>query len=582
MNYDVTEEINNLPPHTSRGGLTGVECKFVMHIPADPVLNRQDVHYVKEVFHYKDGSSIRNFRPVVNFKRRFWVTKEHKQNHKQKKETELLSNVNEYTTTQSDLVKNVAARLGPRFTGCKQFRDISVSPYIYGLDVTGADEIKYLYSKKYPDQQPTSNVVSGFDIETNPETDEVILISVAIEGAITTCILQKFLPFDNIKNIDVTLERMFRDLIPDEKIAKETKVKYIICKTEVDVIKESLLQAHTWQPDFLSIWNMDFDISKIVAALERHGEKPEDYFSDPRLKEEYKYFYYKKPSVSKMSASGVNKSPKPQENWPIVKTPASFYIIDGMCTYNYVRSGQKQVPGGYGLDNILKHNLGDKLKKLKFQDEESEQFVGVDWHIYMQTYKPLQYVIYNQWDVLSMLALDNVTEDLKTQITLLSGLASYEVFKSGPQKLVTDLHFFGLDHGVVSGVADKINKLDRSEFLGNDNWIVMLPVDRTIGMGMNNVEGAPNIHTHMCKAVGDIDQTSGYPSDGQACNVSKDTTVREIISIGDIPKNDFKLNNINFMYGKVNHPTYMMKMCNFPSFRKLERKIKEMRDAKKD
>ena len=95
MNYDVTEEINNLPPHTSRGGLTGVECKFVMHIPADHVLNRQDVHYVKEVFHYKDGSSIRNFRPVVNFKRRFWVTKEHKQNHKQKKETELLRNVNE-------------------------------------------------------------------------------------------------------------------------------------------------------------------------------------------------------------------------------------------------------------------------------------------------------------------------------------------------------------------------------------------------------------------------------------------------------------------------------------------------------
>ena len=578
--HEVTKEINNLPIASARGGLTGIECKFVMYIPKDDVLNRKDVHYVKEVYHYQDGSSVRNFKPVVDFKRTFYVTKEYKQNHKQKKESELLANVNVYKSTQSDLVKNVAARLGSRFIGCKHLRDISVSPYIYGIDVTGADEIKYLYSKKYPHLSPTSNLVAAFDIETHPETDEIILISIAIDGYITTCILEKLIPFSNTKQAEVVLEKMFRDLIPDEVVAKETKVKYIFCKTEVEVIEQALLQAHNWQPDFLAIWNMDFDISKIIAALERNKEKPEDYFSDPRIKEEYRYFYYKKPSAFKLSASGVNKSPKPQENWPVVKTPASFYIIDAMCAYNYVRSGQKQVPGGYGLDNILKVNLGKNYMKLKFKDEESESYVGIDWHIYMQTKRPLQYIIYNQWDVLSMLALDNTTEDLKTQITLLSGLASYEVFKSGPQKLVTDLHFFGLDNGVVSGVADRINKEDRSEFLGNDNWIVMLPVDRTIGMGMNNIEGAPNIHTTICKAVGDIDQTSGYPSDGQACNVSKDTTVREIISIGDINKKDFKLNNINFMYGKVNHSTYMINMCKFPTFRQLGKKVKELR--KKD
>lgn len=69
--------------------------------------------------------------------------------------------------------------------------------------------------------------------------------------------------------------------------------------------------------------------------------------------------------------------------------------------------------------------------------------------------------------------------------------------------------------------------------------------------------------------VYDADQSSGYPSDTLTANVSKDTTMREIVTIGDIDKDDFKLNNINLIFGKVNHVDYVTNMMNFPTLQTL-------------
>ena len=60
-----------------------------------------------------------------------------------------------------------------------------------------------------------------------------------------------------------------------------------------------------------------------------------------------------------------------------------------------------------------------------------------------------------------------------------------------------------------------------------------------------------------------------YPSDTLAANVSKDTTMREIVTIEGIDKDDFKLNNINLIFGKVNHVDYVTSMMNFPTLQTL-------------
>ena len=64
-------------------------------------------------------------------------------------------------------------------------------------------------------------------------------------------------------------------------------------------------------------------------------------------------------------------------------------------------------------------------------------------------------------------------------------------------------------------------------------------------------------------------QASGYPSNTLAANVSKDTTMRELLSVEGIEKEEFKLNNINLMFGKVNHIDYVSRMMKFPTLREL-------------
>ena len=54
-----------------------------------------------------------------------------------------------------------------------------------------------------------------------------------------------------------------------------------------------------------------------------------------------------------------------------------------------------------------------------------------------------------------------------------------------------------------------------------------------------------------------------------AANVSKDTTKNEVIEIGNLPKELFKLQNINLMFGSVNNIEYCCEMFNFPQLEEL-------------
>lgn len=58
---------------------------------------------------------------------------------------------------------------------------------------------------------------------------------------------------------------------------------------------------------------------------------------------------------------------------------------------------------------------------------------------------------------------------------------------------------------------------------------------------------------------------SGYPSNGQLANVSKDTTIRELLEVEGIEKEEFKKQNINLFFGPVNHVEYCTEMYNFPT-----------------
>lgn len=56
-------------------------------------------------------------------------------------------------------------------------------------------------------------------------------------------------------------------------------------------------------------------------------------------------------------------------------------------------------------------------------------------------------------------------------------------------------------------------------------------------------------------------------------NVSKDTTLREIIDIKGIDKEVFKPLNISLTFGVVSHVEYCINMFNFPTFEELDKYI---------
>ena len=182
-----------------------IEPKVIHHIPAEENV-RDDIHVVKEVITYEDGTTKRNLRLITNYKRPFWVTKEHYRNHKQKKESEELKKLNEYYCTQSDLAKETGMRLG--IYGKKlTMRDTSRSPYLYGTDVDSRVFLKNYYISKYGNIF-TPYTVCVLDTEVDINTDELIIITVGMEGKSYTAILYKLVEHtvDTISQLNYLVE----------------------------------------------------------------------------------------------------------------------------------------------------------------------------------------------------------------------------------------------------------------------------------------------------------------------------------------------------------------------------------------
>jgi len=467
------------------------ECRFVIHIPAT---NRnEDTHMVKEMLHYSDGTSKKNIRYIKNFKRPFWTTKEHYRNHKQKKESEDKEHVLESKATESDLGKEIAIKLGPRFNCVTDLYTVKQSPYIYGVDVNSRTYIKYLYQRKYKDIT-TPYDIAILDIETDILTGELTIISVATKRKIytvaTKAYLSKKLVSSDTPNMQVEatkkLDYLFSKYIPKTELSESISREYGVGETELDVIKLIMSKLHEWQPDIVSGWNIDYDISKILEVIEYNNVDPADIMCDPNVPEELRIFSYKQGRLKTAKGSAIN----PEQRWHVVTATSSFFWIDAMAAHQYIRVGGKSIPGGYSLDNILKIELGDSLGKLKFKDEVAEHLKGVEWHKYMSSNKPLEYITYNQWDVLSILEMDDKTKDLCVVLPMLSGVSNFDVFNSGPKRIIDAIHFFYLDNNKVLGVKNP--RADNDNLLGLSDWITLLPSYRISDSGKPMLEEGGN------------------------------------------------------------------------------------------
>lgn len=559
--------------------ILGIECRFATHVPRKHH-DLDDVHIVKEVVHYENGTTERRLRRINNYKRPFYITKKGYQNHKQKKEWELKERLDEYSCTQSDLRPAIAKALGKEWTreGLKQ---LCSSEYVYGVDIAASALIKYQYRQKYPNFN-TRYTVATLDLETDVHNgiNDIIIGTIAFEKNIHLVFRKDFL--GNIEFIQEKCQQYFHKYLKDHINTSEYTLTVDVVGNEIDLMKSLFKRAHAWKPDWLAIWNIDYDMPKMLAACERFKVSPEEIFCDPSLPPEYRYFKYKPGPKKKVTASGKVMPIKPASQWHATYCTASFHFIDAMCSFKHIRLG-KQEESYYNLDYIL--NKFKLPRKLRFQ--EADKYIKLEWHKFMQTFYKLEYGIYCVWDSMSMLALDEITKDLAFTLPTLSKFSDYDIFKSQPKRIATAMHFYCLNEcgrviaatGSTTTTSEALDALaeevpedeEDDEFFDEKgiaenlkNWIVTLQPDHMSANGLCCIKENPNLHTNIYIGVTDIDQTAAYPSATEGCNVSKETTRRELIRVKNMDPRIVKLNNINLLSGHVNAVDYCVGMFGLP------------------
>jgi DNA polymerase elongation subunit (family B) len=453
--------------------------------------------------------------------------------------------------------------------------------------------IKHDYRTQYPDAISAYNVAM-LDIETDMihGTQKPIMSTVVYRNEVVTFVLKSFVSgfVDPVKAIDECMDKYLSEYIEKRNIVATT----VLVETELELVDKSFKQLHEWQPDILAIWNMDFDIPKMIEVCVDAGVDPKWIFSDPRVPDEFKSFRYKQGQKKRVSAAGKVFPINPANQWHVVYTPASFWILDAMCVYRLLRLAKGE-ERSYALDYILNKVLG--IRKLKFK--EADGHIADKWHIFMQTYYKIEYIIYNRFDCISMQELDEKTKDLSNTLPDYAGCTDFDVFNSQPKRIATDYHYYLLENGEVlaaKGVVEQyvpeepepsdtdengeliddegdetldVIPVKEDRVLSLKGWIVTLPSSNVVDNGLRCLLEDVNLHTNARGHVYDSDCVSSYPSDIMAMNVSKATTVREIITIEGVEEYTFRMQNINIMSGHTNALEYCTTMFNFPTPEKM-------------
>lgn len=540
-----------------------VECRHAVFCKSQT--GADDFHLVKEQVTYDDGAQKPRVRGINNYKRPFYVTKKGLRTYKDFKEWEKIENLDVFHCTQSKLTDSVARALGqPYFRG--SLRDLCAAPYVFGVDISSTSLIKQSYAEKYPGRF-TPYTVAPFDTETDMVHGhgEILMAGIFFKETMFIAIRESYFEgyADPHARVMQTLQRYLADVVAKRKITFEVQ----IVPTEIDVVKAAIGKAHEWKPDFLTAWNMEFDLDKIIAACARAGVAIEDIMSDPGVPADFRTFKFKKGPSKKVMASGRILNFKPSQRWHSVTCPSSFYWMDAMCAYRQVRTGSPEEVS-YSLDYILKKNkLGGKLK---FDFPETLEENGAEWHKLMQSKYPFEYVAYHAWDCISMTELDEKTRDLQMALPSFAGYTDFANFNSLPRKTMNDLHFYVGKLGRVPGSTASEMSNDMDEMTTDvKGWIVMLPSHLVADNGLRIIAENPLLRTNIRGAVADLDISAAYPTDEMVINISKETTVSELVSVDGIPEAVVRMQTINFACGRTNAVEFCTSMYNMPTMEQM-------------
>lgn len=557
--------------------ILGIECKHVCYTkgtPPDRGMVPDDLVTIKEVVHLKDGRQIPRVRLKKNFRRPFYVTKPGFRNHEEKKEWEDIDKLDKFECTQAALESHIKRALNIR-SPVFGLRKISRTPYLYGSDITSTAIIKRHYMERYPDCVSQNRVaVLDIETETNDPVDmgDPIYVAVTFKDKAVLAVTDRFL--DRCKGWNLpndefpkAMKEYFHQRLPDVIKDRNIDLEVVHTPTPLEAIQHVIGRCHEWMPDFLSIWNIDFDIPKILAAIEKWGGNADDIFSDPKVPAEFRKIWYKQGPAKKVTANGREEALHWVDRWHTLYCPASFWVVDQAAVFRKLRMANGREPS-YALDAILRKYTDTK----KLKNDKADGLGKLEWHQYMQMHEPLEYGVYNIYDCVSCEILDENPKvgDLRQSISMQCGHSDYDKFPSQPRRTVDDLHFECLKlKKVIASTSDMLKTEFDEMTVSIRNWIVTLPAHLVIDNGLNLIEEVPDLKTLIRVAVYDLDVAAAYPNGESILNCSKATTVAEVVKIKGVDEHTQRMASINLTAGSINATEIMCSVCKAPTFDEL-------------
>lgn len=422
--------------------IVGKECRFSWHIPINK-FNDRDTHIVKEQVTYRrpDGTTYQKpvLKPCFDFERPYWITMpQYQREYEQKKEWEELSRVRQFSCTQSQLRDNIARSLGKGWSK-DPIKRLLASPYVYGADISSTSLLKKEYMLKNPDLvTPYTRCIYDTETDMVHGHEEIIVATVVFKNQVLISATKAFLEGED--NVHERLMENVEKYIGDSIKKYDMQITLHIAENVVDLVKTIFKQVHEWQPDWLAIWNIKFDIPKTIAMLEKYGVDPRDVLCDPRIPPQLRVCEFKPGPDKQTTASNKVKPINPAAQWHTFNCTAGYYAIDAMCVYKHLRLGEQE-ESSYGLDAIMNKNLD--RGKLTFK--EADHIEGkAAWHVFMQTHFKIPYMVYNIYDCIGMLELDDKIKDLAFTLPSFARTTDFWNFKSNPRKIMDELHYYAL------------------------------------------------------------------------------------------------------------------------------------------
>jgi DNA polymerase elongation subunit (family B) len=444
--------------------------------------------------------------------------------HDRKKEFAYKRELDEYKVQNYQLKDELKRLLGYKPNQFVKESDLLNSPYVYGASIDMDVIIKQSFANS-TEKEPSEYRVGGLDIETSVLGGQEIQLCtyVSHEHKVFCAIHAAFLPhensLENIKKItDAALVKFEASLNADGKKVYQKyrpQIEYYVTRNELDLIKWIMANIHKEKDDFISVWNMNFDIPYILNRLKFFNANPFQIMCHPDVPWEYR--------VCKFIEDKSELIAHYSHRWHMFELSGYTQFYDSMALYSRLRKVDGNLTS-YKLKDISSDVIG--ASKLDF---------GEAGHHEMQRTRFEEYCAYNIVDALLLPIMEKVINDVSSMLLLIP-LTSIGSFAKQTAQLMDIFHDYCRRKGAVSASCKGSLEREYDSLIKNVGGAVLSPL-LARGTGTKKVKEM-NKETGLCALVSDLDVVSFYPNMNICSNISRQTKKANMLTIEGRPPED--------------------------------------------